>query len=110
MVLLYVNHFFSCSKSQHYEGIQKQYRKLLMKFMSHPVSKIRQHTYSTILQTIQVKYYYLFAGGWGGSGVQKVVDEVYVSSCLQDTPAYLLYYLTNYTGKILLPLCLGWGG
>ena len=36
-----------------------------MKFMSHPVSKIRQHTYTTILQTLQVNYYYLFAGGWG---------------------------------------------
>ena len=53
-------------------GVGWGYRKLLMKFMSHPVSKIRQHTYTAILQSIQAKYYYLFAGGgvgWdGGTG------------------------------------------
>ncbi|KAL4234763.1 hypothetical protein ACF0H5_006405 [Mactra antiquata] len=42
-----------CSKSPHYEVLQKAYRKLVLKCLSHPVDKIRQHTYTTVLQSIQ---------------------------------------------------------
>ena len=45
---------FRCSRSQHYETQKGQYRKLVLQLVSHPVNKIRHHSYNAVLQNVKV--------------------------------------------------------
>lgn len=42
-----------CTKSQHYEAFQAQYRKLVLAFLAHPSVKVRQHAYIIVQQLVQ---------------------------------------------------------